>query len=146
MAKVHVSAVISAPIDRAWATIRNFDGLPGWLPVVRESRMEGGKLADQVGAIRALRMHDGGLVRETLLALSDLEHSLTYDIFEAPMAVVGYHATIQLRPVTDGDQTFFTWAAEFATDPPEAEAETVAFVTGVFRDGVASLKRQFGGR
>ena len=35
MAEVYTSSVIAAPADRVWARIRDFNGLPGWHPLMR---------------------------------------------------------------------------------------------------------------
>ena len=119
--------------------------MPQWHPHIKDSRIEGGRASDTVGCVRAFHLQDGALIRETLLSLSDDEHSFSYDMLDSPLPVVGYKAGITLRRVTDGDQTFAVWTAEFATDPPEAEAETVAIVTGVFSDGLGALAKTLGG-
>ena len=48
-------------------------------------------------------------------------------------------------PVTDGDQTFMEWSAEFDC-APERETELVGNIGGgVFQGGFDALKRAFGG-
>ena len=42
MARVFTSSVISAPIDRVWEHIRDFNALPRWNPNVTESTIEDG--------------------------------------------------------------------------------------------------------
>ena len=56
-----------------------------------------------VGAVRRFRLADGGELREQLLSLSDEKRTLTYCLLEAPLPLMGYVATIRLKPVTDGD-------------------------------------------
>ena len=80
MVKVYTSSVIDAPAGRVWALIRDFNGLPNWVPVVADSRIEGGVPADKVGCIRNFNLKDGGNLREQLLALSDYDYSFTYNI------------------------------------------------------------------
>ena len=144
MARVYISSVIGAPADRIWQTIRDFNALPDWVPVVRESRIEGGQPSDQVGCVRAFRLEDGGFLRERLLALSDYDYSVTYSILESPMGVENYIATLKLAPVTDGGRTFAEWTAEFDCDPA-AEAELVANIgNGVFQAAFDALKARFG--
>ena len=41
MPTVHVSSVIDAPIEKVWARIRDFNGLPSWHPRMIESEIEG---------------------------------------------------------------------------------------------------------
>src|SRR3546814_20547219 len=105
MAEVYASSVIAAPAGRVWERVRDFNGLPGWHPLIVESRIEAGAPADQVGCVRAFRLKDGGFIREKLLALSDYDFSCSYSILEPPMGVDDYAATIKLTPVTEGDRT-----------------------------------------
>lgn len=145
MTEIYISSVVNAPADRVWAAIRDFNGLSDWHPAIAESRIEGGAPADQVGCVRALRLQDGGLVREKLLGLSDYDFSCTYAILESPMGVENYVATLKLTPITDGGRTFAEWSAEFDC-PPEREAELVETIgTGVFQGGFDALKGRFGG-
>ncbi len=144
MARVYTSSVIGAPADRIWQTIRDFNALPDWTPTVRESRIEGGQPADQVGCVRAIRLHDGGFLRERLLALSDYDFSVTYAILESPMGVENYIATLKLTPITDGNQTFAEWTAEFDCDPAN-EAELIDNIgNNVFQADFDALKIRFG--
>lgn len=145
MAEVYTSSVIAAPADRVWAQVRDFNGLPGWHPLIAESRIEAAAPADQVGCVRAFRLKDGGFIREKLLALSDYDFSCSYSILESPMGVENYVATLKLTPITDGDRTFAEWSASFDC-ASEREAELVANIGGnVFQGGFEALKRQFGG-
>ncbi|MCP4329466.1 MAG: SRPBCC family protein [Alphaproteobacteria bacterium] len=144
MAQVYASSVIAAPAERVWATVRDFNGLPDWHPLIAESRIEGGAPADQVGCVRAFRLTDGGFIRERLLALSDYDYSCTYSILESPMGVENYVATLKLTPITDGARTFAEWSAEFDC-PTDREAELVASIGGdVFQGGFDALKGRFG--
>ena len=92
MVKVYTSSVIEAPADQVWQVVRDFDGLPNWVPVVAESRIEQNHPADKVGCIRSLTLQDGGRIREQLLALSDYDYSCSYSILESPMGVENYLA------------------------------------------------------
>ncbi|MEM1400809.1 MAG: SRPBCC family protein [Pseudomonadota bacterium] len=144
MAKVYASAVIGAPADAVWQVVRNFNDLPGWHPGVSESRIEEARPADQIGCVRDFRLSDGGRIRERLLALSDFDYSYTYSILESPMGVENYVATLKLTPVTDGDQTFAEWSADFDC-PAEREQELVSTIgQGVFQTGFDALKNRFG--
>ena len=143
MARVYVSTVISAPAAEVWRVIRDFNGLPAWTPFVRDSRIEGGMRADQVGCVRNFTLKDGGVIRERLLALSDYDFSCSYAILDSPMAVTDYIATLGLTPVTEGNQTFAFWQADFDC-APEREAGLVAQIgQGVFMAGLAALKQRF---
>lgn len=141
MIKVYVSSVIEAPADAVWAQVRDFNGLPGWVPAVAESRIEQDMPADKVGCIRNFRLRDGGVIREQLLALSDYDYVCTYAILESPMGVRDYVATLKFAPVTDGNRTFAEWSAEFEC-APERERELAELVgQGVFQAAFDNLKR-----
>jgi hypothetical protein len=143
MARVYVSSVIPAPAATVWQTIRNFNGLPDWTPFVAESRIEQHQLADQIGCIRNFKLKDGGVIRERLLSLSDYDMSCSYSILESPMGVENYRATLALTPITDGNQCFAEWTAEFDA-APEREAGLVEFISrDVFQGAFTSLKQRF---
>jgi uncharacterized protein YndB with AHSA1/START domain len=142
MARVYVSSVIDAPVARVWERVRDFNGLPRWLPAVRESRIENGEPSDRVGCVRDFRLQNGDRLREQLLALSDYEYFCTYCILESPMPLTGYVATLRLTPVTDGDRTFAEWSAEFDCAPEAAEELEKSIGQNVFLAGFTALKRQ----
>lgn len=146
MPRVYTSALIEAPVGTVWAIVRNFNGLPAWHPLIAESRIEQRRAPDQVGSIRNFTLTDGGRIREQLLALSDYDFSCMYAILESPMPITNYVATLRLSPVTDRDQTFAEWTADFDC-APEREGELVRQIgEGVFAVGLDALKRQLGGR
>lgn len=145
MPTAYASTLISASVGRVWAAVRDFNALPSWHPSVTESRIEGYARSDQVGCVRAFRLRDGGFIREKLLSLSDISHSLTYSILESPMALSDYCATLSLMPVTDANATFVEWSAEFSC-PTDKERQLVQQIEqDVFQNGLASLKQRFGG-
>ena len=144
MTKVYVSRVIPAQPGAVWAIVRDFNALPDWTGFVAESRIEQNFASDKVGCIRNFRLKDGGRIRERLLALSDYEMSCTYSILESPMGVENYVATLRLIPVTDGDQTFVEWSAEFDAAPDREEQLAADIGCNVFGAALASLKGRFG--
>jgi hypothetical protein len=146
MPRVYVSSVIDASADRVWSIVRDFNGLPRWMPPVADSRIEGGQPSDKVGCIRNFNMRNGGNIREQLLSLSDYEYTCSYAILESPMGVSNYTATLKLMPITDGDRTFAEWTAEFDCEPAREQQLVEQIGTGVFQAGFDSLKRQAGRR
>ena len=145
--KVVRSTVIDAPIERVWAILRDFNSHDQWHEVVAQSSIEDGKTSDRVGCVRNFTLQDGNHIREMLLSLSDKDHISTYTIVDATVPLQRYVATITLKPVTDGQRTFWHWASSFAT-PPGMEAQLRDMVAhGVYEAGFANLKRylQLGG-
>ena len=145
MIKVYTSSVIDAPADTVWQAVRDFNGLPNWVPAVAESRIESSQPADRVGCIRNFRLKDGGLIREQLLSLSDFDYQCSYSILESPMGVSNYVATLKLTPVTDGNRTFAEWSAEFDCEPARERALSDLVGNGVFQAAFDNLKRQLAG-
>jgi uncharacterized protein YndB with AHSA1/START domain len=144
--RVYTSAVIDAPAETVWQSVRDFNGLPNWVPAVAESRIESQQPSDRIGCVRIFRLKDGGVIREQLLALSDFDYACTYSILESPMGVDNYVATLKLTPVTDGNRTFAEWSAEFDCAPERERALSEQIGQGVFQAAFDSLKRQFAGR
>ena len=143
--KVVRSAIIDAPIERVWAVLRDFNSHDQWHSAIASSHIEGGERSDQVGCVRNFTLKDGHHIREQLLTLSDREHRSTYCIVEASLPLQRYVATVTLKPVTDGDRTFWHWESSFAT-PPGMERElrdTVA--QGVYETGFEDLRRYLRG-
>src|SRR2546421_10719882 len=142
--KVVRSTVIDAPIDRVWSVLRDFNSHDRWHEVVDASRIEGGDRSDQVGCVRSFTLKDGNRIREQLLGLSDTEHRSTYCIVESSVPLSRYVATVTLKPVTDGDRTFWHWEASFST-PPGREQELRDMVAhGVYEAGFENLRRHLG--
>ena len=135
------STVIDAPIARVWAVLRDFNSHDRWHDVVAESRIEGDERSDQVGCVRSFALQDGNRIREQLLTLSDREYKSTYCIVEATVPLQRYVATVTLKPVTDGDRTFWHWESTFAT-PPGQERELREMVArDVYEAGFENLRR-----
>jgi len=140
MIRVYTSSVIDAPVARVWATIRDFNALPQWHPVIADSHIEHGLASDRVGCIRSFHTKDGGHIRERLLSMSDRDHSFSYAIVESPLGVENYVAGVKLTKVTDTDHTFAEWWAEFDC-AKEREAELTQLVgQTVFQGGFDGLK------
>lgn len=142
MVRVYRSAVINAPVDRVWATIRDFNALPSWHPAIARSEIEGGRASEAIGCVRSFSLQDGGHLREQLLALSDVDHSFTYSILVAPMPVRNYVATCRLTPVTVGNRTFAEWWADFEVTSGTEEAMFALIGDGVFVGGFEALQKK----
>ena len=142
MALQHVvrSTVIDAPIDRVWAVLRDFNSHGRWHDVVAESRIEGDERSDQVGCVRSFTLNDGNRIREQLIALSDSEHRSTYCIVEATVPLQRYVATVTLKPVTDGDRTFWEWRCSFSTRRGEEEEMTRMVSEDIYEAGFAAIR------
>ena len=133
MTRNYVSDVIDAPIEKVWALIRDFNGMPKWHPFISDSHIENGLPSDAVGCVRNFHLANGGQLREQLLSLSDRDHACVYCILESPLPVTGYVAGYRLLPITEGDRTFIDWWAEFGIDPKDEERIVDQVKNGTFR-------------
>lgn len=139
--KVVRSTIIDAPIERVWAVLRDFNSHDQWHTVVDHSRIERGEKSDQVGCIRDFTLKDGHHIREQLLTLDDRQHRSTYCIVEATVPLQRYVATVTLKPVTDGNRTFWHWESTFATPPGQERELREMVANGVYEAGFENLRR-----
>jgi Polyketide cyclase / dehydrase and lipid transport len=139
MARAYASAILDAPIEAVWSTIRDFNGLPGWTPFVARSKIEGGRDSDVIGCIRSFHLHDGTHIRERLLMLDDARYTFSYNFEKPAFPVKNYIATVRLMPVTHSNKTFAEWEADF-DEAPEDTGKYVRIVSkDVFAEGLAAL-------
>ncbi len=141
MPRVIRSTIIDAPVDRLWAVLRDFNGHAHYHPIVAQSAIERGQPADKVSCIRRFTLQDGGELREQLLALSDLEMTMSYCLLETPIPLFNYVAHVRLLPVTDGNRSFWHWESRFTT-PAGREAELAEVVGNeVYAAGMEAVRR-----
>lgn len=144
MVFVQRSTVIDAPLERVWSVLRDFNGHDRWHPAVARSHIDGGLKTDQVGAVRNFVLTGGERIREQLLSLSDKEHSFRYTIVEADVPLKNYLADVFLKPVTDGNRTFWSWRSKFGT-PKGQEAELAKLVAeNVYEAGFQAVRETLG--
>ncbi len=140
MVSVRRSTVIDAPIEAVWEILRDFNGHDRWHPAVRRSRLDGGKRTDQVSAVRNFELTEGAHLREQLLSMSDEDHSFRYAIVESEIPLHNYIAEVSLKPVTDGNGTFWSWSSRFDT-PKGREKELEQLVAeGVYQAGFEAVR------
>lgn len=141
MVEVRQSTIIDAPVEEVWRVVRDFNGHDRWHPAVATSEIEGGEPVDAVGAVRRFRLADGGELREQLLSLSDRERSFSYCILEAPIPLMGYVAHVRLKPVTDGERTFWEWRSTFHPPAREREALERLVREQIYQAGFEAIRR-----
>jgi hypothetical protein len=145
MARSYASTVVNASPDEVWARIRDFNGLATWHSgLVADSEIEEGKAGDQVGAVRSFHLTDGTHLRERLLSHSDAYRMYSYDFQKTPFDVDNYHATLRVRPVTDGNKSFVEWSTTYDCDRDKQDHWQGFFANQVFQGGFDALKAHFG--
>lgn len=138
--QVERSAVLEGSVEQVWSLLADFGRVADWHPFVAESKIEDGLSGRHIGAIRHLTLQDGGIIRETLLAMSDRERYFTYDILESPLPVENYVATLRLWPLSGGERCFAKWQVTFDTPPERAEEMETAVGEGIFLSGFQALE------
>ncbi|MBC5782682.1 SRPBCC family protein [Ramlibacter sp. USB13] len=138
--KVVRSAIIDAPIGRVWEVLRDFNSHDQWHAVVDQSRIEHGEPSSRVGCVRSFTLKDGNRIREQLLGLSDSEYKSTYCILDATVPLKRYVATVTLKPVTDGDRTFWHWESSFEAPRGREQELRTMVAEGVYEAGFANLR------
>lgn len=140
MITVQRSTVIDAPINEVWELLRDFNGHDSWHPAVASSVLDNEKRTDQIGAIRNFQLTSGERLREQLLSMSDKEHSFRYAIVESEVPLKNYVAEVSLKPVTDGNGTYWNWLSKFEA-PRGQEKELAALVAeGVYENGFDAIR------
>ena len=136
---VSESTVIERPAADVWAIVRDFIGLTAWSNAVSEARINNNLAADQVGAIRELKVGEAIFV-ETLVTRSDQAMTLQYDIVQGPLPVTNYLATMRVQAITASDTSFVSWGAQFDTPPDQIDAMQEVVGGQICAGGLAALK------
>jgi len=140
MVKVFESTVLNAPVEEVWEIIRDFNGHDYWHPLIKESKIEKRLPSDKVGCIRNFILAEGGILREQLLTLSDVEMAFSYCLLDTPIPLFNYISHVRLLPITDGDKTFWNWESSF--DTPDGQENELKKMVGdeVYKRGFQSIK------
>ena len=134
------SAIIDAPVQRVWEVLRDFNSHKLWHPAIARSEIEGNDSATQIGCVRRFELHDGNRLREQLISLDDHAHTLSYCMLDGSLPLHRYVATLQLKVVTDGLLTFWSWSSTFQT-PVGRESELAKVVgDGVYQAGFEGMR------
>jgi hypothetical protein len=140
MAKSYYSIVLAHPADEVWAVIRPFDHY-AWAGVDSETIIEEGKTGDQVGAVRRVT-YEGNVLRQLLLAHSDIDRFYTYSFLGTPPFPVRYYqATIRVSPVVANNHSFVEWWATFDCADDERDKWVRHFEQQGFAKWLAALSQ-----
>lgn len=145
MIKAYASTIIAVPVDQVWTRVRDFNGLPSWHPAATDSHIETGFNNGELGCVRNFALTDGsGRIRETLLSISNIERSLAYDMLpNGPLPFVNYIATMRFSAITDRNETFAEWWAEFEARDGQTEHWHSFVENDVFLGGFRALEQSF---
>lgn len=134
------SMVIPAPVDKVWATLRNFHDMSWCQDVIQRLDTVDASSGTEIGTKRILN----GVFHETLLGLDDTTRTMRYSIDDGPDAVSkenvqGYIGEIAVFPVTSEDHTFVMWTSHWES----GGAGTKAFCDPIYTALLNSLKAHF---
>ena len=140
MARSFYSVTLDHTAEEVWAVIRPFDHY-AWAGVESRTEIEDGKAGDQVAAIRRVTVGEK-IIRQKLLAHSDLERAYTYALCDpAPFPVRNYVATIRVAPIVETNHAFVEWWADFDCAADECDHWTTYFEREGFAKWLAALRR-----
>lgn len=142
--KVSEKVTIEAPADAVWAKIKNFNALKDWHPAVADSAADKGNAE---GSVRTVKLKAGGTLVETLEGYDDAKMKYNYRAKDGGALPVTNYTSV-LSVVADGGKSVVEWRGAFYrgypnNDPPPDQNDEAAIkaVTGVYRDGLAHLKK-----
>ena len=148
--KVVETVTIKAPADKVWATVKDFDSLNKWHPALAKDEIISGT-NNKPGAVRALSIKDGPVIKEKLLAFSEHNQSFTYKFTDTPFPIKDYVSTLHVK-AEKGGTTLVKWSSTFkrknpAANPPDAENDDagVKLITGIYKGGLDNLKKMLEG-
>ncbi len=105
------------------------------------STIEDGKASDQTGAVRRVIVGES-VIRQKLLAHSDVDRSYTYSLCDPPpFPVRNYVATIRVTPIVETNKAFVEWWATFDCAADEYDRWTKFFENDGFAKWLAALRR-----
>lgn len=143
MPRSYASITVATDPDAVWAYLRDFNAVPGYVEAITTSEILDGRPADQVGAERRLVLADGALVRERLVALSDLDRSYTYHLLEGPFPFTGYYSTIRVSPVSLEGTSFVEWWSTYDCEAADAKAMDDLLAGTLYAGGLTTVKARF---
>jgi mxaD protein len=127
-------AEIEAPPEEVWGTIRSFDRIEEYLPLIESSTVEG----EGVGAKRVCVTQDGRQLEERLVARDDQRRRLTYSIVSSPMPMENYLSTVAVEDGRGGG-SLVSWGVHFDA-PEEAAAELEEGMRQTYQAGLEGLR------
>jgi carbon monoxide dehydrogenase subunit G len=147
--KVTETITIDATPDAVWARIKDFDALAKWHPAVAASPATNG---NNEGSVRNLELKGGGKLIESLESHDAAQRRYSYRAKDGgALPVTNYTSTIQVKD--EGGKAVVEWRGAFYrafpnnNPPPDQNDEAaVAAITGVYKSGLANLKKVVEGK
>lgn len=143
--KVEKTITIKAAPAKVWAIVKDFGNMHTWHPAIAKTKLE--KKGDET--FRTLTLKDGGEINEKLRSADDAGMKLKYEIVSGVAPVADYNASMTVTAGPGAGESTVTWVGRFyrtyKLNPPipagQDDETAVKFVTGVYDDGLAGLKK-----
>ena len=130
---------LSAPPDKAWALIKDFDSWQNWHPAIASDEITKGK-GNARGTVRVLTTKDGAKITEELVHYQPKILSYTYRILDSPLPLTDYVSTIQVKATKSG--SVVTWTSHFKAKEGTPDADVAKTVRGIYTAGLNGLKEK----
>ncbi len=131
--RAEATRLIEVPAEKLWPTIARMTGMEEWYPgLISRSVVDAS--GDQ--PTRFCVMRDGGELQERILVRDAGTRTFIYAIDRHPLPAADVVGTIRIDPVDQGSHV--TWDAQFSAEP-EAAAQLVEMISGMYRAGLESL-------
>jgi carbon monoxide dehydrogenase subunit G len=143
--KVEKTVTIKAPPAKVWALVKDFGNMQAWHPAIASDKLE--KKGDET--FRTLTLKSGGEIYEKLRSADDKDMKLKYEIVSGVAPVADYNSFMTVTAGPGAGESTVTWVGRFyrtyKLNPPipagQDDETAVKFVTGVYDDGLAGLKK-----
>ena len=148
--KVEKTITIKAPPAKVWAIVKDFGNMHTWHPGIASTKLE--KKKDENGEMatfRTLTLKSGGDIVEKLRSADDASMKMKYEIVSGVAPVADYNAFMTVTAGPGAGESTVTWVGRFyrtyKLNPPipagQDDETAVSFITGVFDNGLAGLKK-----
>ena len=138
--KVWTSRAIKAPVEKVWATMRDFAGMGAWHDEITKMHMLKRARPDKVSGIRDFYFGDGHL-NEELLHVCDRTRSFSYRITKCEIPWLNYVSGPRLWPVTANNTTFGMWFGDWDASPQDDLVLIPRTEQNVYQKAFASVEK-----
>lgn len=135
MSRAHVIRTINARAEEVWETLREFNRVQKFLPLVASCTVEG----YGVGARRVCTLQDGTKVFERLVTLNEKKRVIRYSIVQSHLPFESYLGTIKVRDVGH-HKCEIEWSSTFDV-VGASEAQVVAMIEDRYSQSIGRLEK-----
>ena len=130
MGHVTEEITIAAAPEAVWQLAGEPGRIAEWLPALQSSQSD--------GEHRHCTLQDGGKLTERIIEHSDADRSYTYEIVDGPLPVSRYRSTFAVSG--HEGHSHVTWTADFDAQEPSAEGELQQMLSGMYQQGLSTLR------